>query len=139
MATEVEKFDPGTLRDKISERIRTSFVDLIPEDAWRDMVQREINWFLTDEDRMGYGHVQEKRPSPLRALIGQELERRWKAKLVDELNKPEYGSDWSNEGESPREAIQEIIRQSSDALMKSMFGSIVRVGVEAVKSSLRNS
>lgn len=82
-------FDPSTLKDRVSDQIRSSFVELIPEDAWKQMVQREIDWFTKEEVRQT-GYYQERTlPSPLVILIRSELERMFKERLASELAKPE--------------------------------------------------
>ena len=38
-------FKPESLGDKVRERIQASFVDLVPEDVWKGMVQKAIDDF----------------------------------------------------------------------------------------------
>ena len=44
---EVEKFDPSKLMDGVRDRIKSTFVCLIPDEAWNSMVEKEIYVFTT--------------------------------------------------------------------------------------------
>ena len=45
--TMIEKFDPSKLMDGVKDRIKSTFVSLIPDDAWEKMVEKEIYVFTT--------------------------------------------------------------------------------------------
>lgn len=45
--TMIEKFDPSKLMDGVKDRIKSTFVSLIPDDAWEAMVEKEIYVFTT--------------------------------------------------------------------------------------------
>ena len=47
----IEKFDPSKLMDGVKDRIKSTFVSLIPDDAWEKMVEREIYIFTTGRIR----------------------------------------------------------------------------------------
>ena len=54
MANEIEKFDPSKLMDGVRDRIKATFVSLIPEDHWEKLVQAEIDKFFAKYDRDTY-------------------------------------------------------------------------------------
>lgn len=45
--TMIEKFDPSKLMEGVKDRIKSTFVSLIPDDAWEKMVEKEIYVFTT--------------------------------------------------------------------------------------------
>ena len=47
MENQIEKFDPSKLMDGVRDRIRATFVSLIPDDAWNSMVEKELYVFTT--------------------------------------------------------------------------------------------
>ena len=47
MDSQVEKFDPSKLMDGVKNRIKATFVSLIPDDAWDSMVEKELYIFTT--------------------------------------------------------------------------------------------
>lgn len=47
MENQIEKFDPSKLMDGVKDRIKATFVSLIPDDAWNSMVEKELYVFIT--------------------------------------------------------------------------------------------
>ena len=47
MGNQIEKFDPSRLMDGVRDRIKATFVSLIPDDAWDKMVEKELYIFTT--------------------------------------------------------------------------------------------
>jgi hypothetical protein len=43
---QVQKFDPSTLMQGVKDRIKATFVSLIPDDQWDGMVKKEIDAFF---------------------------------------------------------------------------------------------
>lgn len=43
----IEKFDPSKLMEGVKDRIKSTFVSLIPDNLWETMVEREIYIFTT--------------------------------------------------------------------------------------------
>jgi len=50
MSNEIEKFDPSRLMDGVRDRIKATFVSLIPEDQWEQMIKKEIDNFFGKKD-----------------------------------------------------------------------------------------
>lgn len=44
---DIEKFDPSKLMDGVKDRIKATFVSLIPDEAWDQMLAKEIYIFTT--------------------------------------------------------------------------------------------
>ena len=42
----VEKFNPATLMQGVRDRIKATFVSLIPDNEWDIMVEKEVNEFF---------------------------------------------------------------------------------------------
>lgn len=45
---QVEKFDPSTLMQGVKDRIKATFISLIPDDQWDVMVKKEIDSFFNE-------------------------------------------------------------------------------------------
>lgn len=43
---QIEKFDPSKLMDGVKDRIKATFVSLIPDEQWEQMVYAESKSFL---------------------------------------------------------------------------------------------
>jgi len=47
MDNQIEKFDPSKLMEGVKDRIKATFVSLIPDDAWEQMLEKELYVFTT--------------------------------------------------------------------------------------------
>jgi hypothetical protein len=50
MSNEVQKFDPSQLMDGVRDRIKATFVSLIPDERWEAMVQRVADDFFKQKN-----------------------------------------------------------------------------------------
>lgn len=46
MSTQIEKFDPSTLMNGVRDRIKATFVSLIPDEQWEQLVRKEADSFF---------------------------------------------------------------------------------------------
>src|SRR5271156_2508268 len=46
MTSDITKFDPATLMQGVRDRIKATFVSLIPEEQWESLVQKEVEAFF---------------------------------------------------------------------------------------------
>lgn len=46
MTTEIQKFDPSSLMQGVKDRIKSTFVSLIPEDHWEQLCKKEVDEFF---------------------------------------------------------------------------------------------
>ena len=53
--TQVQKFDPATLMQGVKDRIKATFVSLIPEEQWEEMVKKEVDKFFREYEIRGDG------------------------------------------------------------------------------------
>lgn len=60
--TEIEKFDPSQLMQGVKDRVRATFVSLIPDEHWQAMIQKEVDDFFK-ETEWSYSHSRETRSS----------------------------------------------------------------------------
>ena len=128
MDNKMEVATMDDLKTKITDRVKSSFVELIPEEAWRAMVGKEIERFTTE-----YREHNTDKPSSLQALIREELTSRLKTQIKEELGKANYQKF---EGMAP-EFIKEVIKEAAPALIESLFNRAVQDAVVSVHNSLR--
>ena len=57
MANEIEKFDPSKLMEGVKDRIKATFVSLIPDELWDSMVEKEVYVFTTGRIKMHHDYV----------------------------------------------------------------------------------
>ena len=124
----------STLQAKVTERIRASFIDLIPEEQFKQLVERELATFQTPQRWRGEDH-----PSPLSALVRDEITARLKAQLKAELDKDEYKMLWTPYGSQAGEFLQRALAELTPALVQGLFAKIIEDTVYEVRSKLGNS
>lgn len=78
------------IQDKIRERIKAAFMDLIPEEKWDEIIKREVDYLMLDGTKeTGYGRT-EIVPSPLREMVQGLIKEKFDKKLeewaADKLN-----------------------------------------------------
>lgn len=102
----------GSIQEKVQERIKAAFVDLIPEEMWRDMVNREIHEF-----------TQKRLPN----LVREEAEKRVRTMMGEELAKPEWTSTfWGPNGPHASEMVKKIIIEAAPDIVASAMGGMVQ-------------
>ena len=112
-------------KDNIKQRIKDSFTALIPDEVFTAMVETEIKWFITDTTaNPTYYRNDVKLPSPLRAMIQQELENQFKDMIKTEVAKPEYwSSNYSGNMSLPAEAVKAIVKECIPQIVESAIGN----------------
>jgi vacuolar-type H+-ATPase subunit E/Vma4 len=125
-----------TVQEKIKGRIRSEFVDLIPDEMWAAMVQSVVNDF-TREKVSPYDRNKTE-PSPLAAMIRSEIEAICKEKIAEELRK--HQASWDGYGQrTVSEATAEMIRDHTPAMLAAMQAGMTQMMVQGAIQSLRNS
>src|SRR5271170_4626067 len=101
----IQKFDPAAVVEKLRERVRAMFADVISPEQLDEMIKREFTAWMTPkkadlDDWKRHRYVET--PSGFQAIVHSVLEEETKAKLKDWLaNSPEWATFWSfNEGSS---------------------------------------
>ena len=82
-----------SVKEKITAKIRGSFVDMIPLDKWDELVQNELELFIDKE---------------LPILIKAEMKKQFTQMVLAELDRPEFFENWTPEGQKPSDAVEEI-------------------------------
>lgn len=122
------------IQEQIKNRIKSAFVELIPDDSWKNLVQAEIDKWTTDTKE--YGTI---KPSPLKALIAKEVEAKVREVINEELSKPEYQFRYDGDSSCvPGKAIQEVIEKNIYQFVKAAYGEIVNQAVSNMANYLRN-
>ena len=53
----VEKFDPATIMQSVKDKIKATFVSLIPDVQWEQMVKSEVDYLFKKKDGNYYRGV----------------------------------------------------------------------------------
>lgn len=134
---QVEKFDPSKLMDGVKDRIKATFISLIPEDAWAKMVQDEIDRFFKPGETYSYNNNRDKF-SPFQVLVQNELTNEMTKRLKEYLNSPEFQTTWDNYGQPvAQEAVKRMVVENAGAVLSSMYSGMAASMIQNFKNSLQ--
>ena len=161
MANEIEKFDPSKLMEGVKDRIKATFVSLIPDDQWEKMVEKELYVFTEGRIKIdrkwvdgGYRDVEVREPykqqgfvglenskeddiSPLQQMIRTELREAFKKSLTDMLASPEYQGLWQQYG-APRAsgAVREVLSKNAETAFINFMAGMMQMSLDNMRNNL---
>jgi len=110
-----------SFEESVKMRIKDIVAELIPEDRWENIVKITIQDFERND---------------LPKLIKAELTERYKKMLVDELNKPEWNSNWENGTRCASDAVKTLIIQSAPLILSGLIGNMTQQIVNDFRNSI---
>lgn len=138
METQMEKFDPSKLMDGVRDRIKSTFISLIPDDQWDKLVQAEIHRFFNapSEERRNYNgrstltHFQE--------ICDAELEKFAREKIAKFFTQyANHDSTYFGEVYIPNinEHLKKLLEEAAPKLFVSAMGSMFQNVVNSMASN----
>jgi hypothetical protein len=130
---DIKSFDPNDALKAVKERIKDSFVSLIPDDQWEDMIKKEITgYFAETPNNHQYGYnTQASSTSSFRkdvhALVSEETKTRTKAYLTENFQQV-----WDSNGQ-PRcnLAVEDIITKNAGKILSDMIGNSIQIAIQS--------
>lgn len=134
--TQVQKFDPATLMQGVKDRIKATFVSLIPEEQWEEMVKKEVDKFFREYEIRGDGRRYVSDFSSLvTSLLKEECERRMK----EYLGSSEFQTIWADNGQKTiNHAIREMMIENSGLILCNMYQEMFHAMLCRFKGELMN-
>lgn len=140
MEQQVEKFDPSTLMQGVKDRIKATFVSLIPDGQWETMVQKEVDAFFEMRTQTisqktsrtsSYGGTStetfvsaEEKSSPFRNLVWEHCAQLTIQVLKEQVTKDYFTNQW-NAGEMDfTEGMRKIIVEAAPLAAAKFFEKI---------------
>jgi hypothetical protein len=124
-------YDPAKIMDAVRDRIKAEFVSLIPEDAWKGLVDAEVKKFFEAprEDHYSRGY-----PSDFQRTVWGCLEVEVKKRVQEYLASPEWSQTWTDAGKPmASEAIKKILTDNASAVLTNVLGAAMQVALEQMK------
>ena len=143
MENNVEKFDPYKLMDGVKDRIKATFVALIPDDQWDQMCDAEMKKFF--EPRMSGGYNSTQLPSQFSELVQTIMKEQCTQHLKDHFNKPEFtiSEIWNNSALGKDVNIstylENIIKEKMPDMMQAMMMNIMANAFQSFFSQVQNN
>lgn len=136
MSDQVEKFDPSKLMDGVKDRIKATFISLIPDDAWNKMVKDEVDRFFAPNQSWNYNGNRDKM-SPFQLLVQTELTAEMTKKLRLYLDGPEFAVIYDSYGQPvASKAVQDMIVENAGAVLSSMYSGMAASMIRNFRDSL---
>ena len=129
MSNEVQKFDPATLMDGVRDRIKATFVSLIPEEHWEAMIQRETDAYF--KPRENYRDT--PRYSDFQLTCQKVMTEICEVKIREALLKYENHLWGENEVK-----VGEILMAQLQANASQMFAAMIGSQVQKVINDIKN-
>lgn len=131
----VEAWSPETIRDQIAKKIKTAFVEMVPDDAFAGFVQKEIAAFFeaTTTPGQGYNGTPTTHPSRFSQIIAGIVEERITEQLKAELEKPEYLEGWLGSDREPSEFVKQLMATLVPEIVKAQFTASTQQVLQAVR------
>ncbi len=133
--SEIMKVSTETIKEKITNKIREGFVNLIPDEQWDALVQGELDNFTCATSNGIYG----SKESPLKIMIREGIEEIFRKKVADELSKPEWSDMYTDGRNIASELVSKIVKENAAELVEGLMGSFTQNVVMKVRQDLINN
>ena len=117
----VEKFDPATIMQSVKDKIKATFVSLIPDVQWEQMVKSEVDYLFKKKD----GNYYSRQYSEFEALINTTIHEECKKRLIAYLSSPEFEIIWGANGQPvASETIKKLVIDNSGEILAQTFAGM---------------
>ncbi len=148
--SEITKFDTSSLMQGVKDKIKATFVSLIPDDKWDEMVNKEIEAFFTpqtlifsEQDKYTNGSwgakrfsVIEAEMSPFRFLVWEECIKKCQSFMSDKIQKEIFEDTYG--GYDQKEELKKIIVESAPLAASKFFENISLGMMSQLQSQINN-
>lgn len=134
--TQVQKFDPATLMHGVKDRIKSTFVSLIPEEQWKEMIEKEVGKFFREYELRQYDI---RYVSDFSVLVNSLLKEEAEKRMKEYLGSPEFQTVWTDNGSGIiSQAIREMMIENSGLILCNMYQEMFTSMLHRFRSELSN-
>lgn len=117
---EINKFDPADAMKNIKDRIKSSFVELIPDEQWNEMVASEIKSFFYKKSDYSY-HRESK--SDFEVLVRNEITKESIKRMAEYFSSQEFNEMWQLNGNNIlSQKVKDLLIENSGIILANMLG-----------------
>lgn len=118
---QVEKFDPSKLMEGVKDRIKATFVSLIPDDKWEEMVKNEIASFF-EVKKENYSYNNHNKETDFQKLVKNTVAQECQDRLNALIKSEYFDETWSINGAPvAKEQLQKMLVENSAEIFKNMM------------------
>lgn len=126
MSNEVTKFDATEALKSVKEKIKDSFVSLIPDEQWNEMVKKEVDTYFQVKDE-GYG--ERGRSSNFTREVHTCLQEEVRVRVKEYLQE-NFNNVWNENGVPVCNAkIEEMITKNAGKILSDMIGGSIQIAL----------
>lgn len=134
----IEKFDPAKLMDGVRDRIKATFVSLIPDDKWEELVKAEVDSFFSKKETNNYNNNREYK-SDFDYLVSKYLREEAQRRLVEYMLSDTFNTIWDGYGNPIiSEAVNKLIIDNAGVMLANMFGGMINSSLTQITYNLKN-
>jgi hypothetical protein len=122
METTIEKYDPSKLMEMVRDRIRATYVSLIPEEQWAQMVKKEIDSFFAEKN---ISYDSRGIISDFKTVVYSELEKKTREEAKKYLESISH-TEWNDGKYKAGEFVKQLFIEKSGEMFLSIMGSMVQ-------------
>ena len=129
MSDAVVKFDPNKLMEMVRDKIRATYVDMIPDEQWHTLVQKEVDAFFVVTSSQDCRGDQSKWSSKFQQVVWEVLTERAKEEVKNHLSSLKgHGGDYVFGQYKPalNAQIQEMIVNNAGSIMMDIMAQSVQ-------------
>lgn len=130
MAEDIQKFDPATLMQGVKDRIKATFISLIPDEQWDQMVKKEIDAYFHSSPQGYRNDMTSNFSLTVRDVLQKEVYKR----VESILNSPEFRLEWTGN----KQTLPEFIRSELVAKAPEIFIASIDQMITNVILNMRN-
>ncbi len=139
MPEALERVTLENAAEQLKAKIRTAFVELLPEEQWKEMVAAELKRFTTPTQEKSYGMTNAiVTPSAFSKICNDVLAEYVKTEMVALLQGPEWRGQWGQDGhEMISVAIKSWLTENSQALIESTVQALAGGAAQRIIQMMR--
>lgn len=121
------------VQDRIKEKIKAEFVELMPDDLWSGLVQSVVSDFISTKNQRGYDQE-----APIKKLMREALETEAKQHIATQLSK--FTAEWDGYGNKIVTAsVKKIVEENFEELLKAVQLGMVEATVGTAINHIRQN
>ena len=136
----IEKVTLENAAEQLKSKIRTAFVELLPEEQWKEMVTAELKRFTETTSRYDtYASKHIEQPSEFGKLCKEVFSEHLKAEIKALLVSKEWQGQWGNTGrEQISDAIGAWLTANAKPLIESTVQALAGQAAQQLVSGMRH-
>ncbi len=116
--------DVKSLNDVVRDKVKETFVNMIPDEQWNAMVQKCVDSF-----------VEQDLPVLVKEILSEKLKNETAEKIASELT---YSGSDRYGRPTPSKLIETIVKTMTADVVNELIGSIMMGAVQRVQQQMRN-